>query len=143
MKKIMKHKIGDIVQIKSRKWYNENKEKDGVVRLKEQPFARSMSEYLGKTAKIMEIKTSKLWYGLDIDEQWWNWTDDMFEDEIIPKEIKNSEPKKEIDWEQRRWELIKIFLLSAEKSGIEFFTDNLKLDWAIERADEFIKLLKK
>ena len=138
----MKHKVGDIVKIKSREWYNENKEKDGVVRLKEQPFERSMSEYLGKTAKIMEIKTSKLWYGLDIDEQWWNWTDEMFEDEDISNEDKNSETKKEIDWEQRRWELIKIFLLSAEKSGIEFFTDNLKLDWAIERADRFIKLFK-
>ena len=139
----MKHKVGDIVKIKSREWYNENKEKDGVVRLKEQPFARSMSEYLGKTAKIMEIKMSKLWYGLDIDEQWWNWTDEMFEDEDVSNKDENLEIKKEIDWEQRRWELIKIFLLSAEKSGIEFFTDNLKLDWAIERADEFIKLLKK
>ena len=139
----MKHKVGDIVKIKSREWYNENKEKDGIVRLKEQPFARSMSEYLGKTAKIMEIKMSKLWYGLDIDEQWWNWTDEMFEDEDVSNKDENLEIKKEIDWEQRRWELIKIFLLSAEKSGIEFFTDNLKLDWAIERADEFIKLLKK
>ena len=139
----MKHKVGDIVKIKSREWYNENKEKDGVVRLKEQLFAQGMSEYLGKTAKIMEIKTSKLWYGLDFDEQWWNWTDEMFEDEDVSNKDENLEIKKEIDWEQRRWELIKIFLLSAEKSGIEFFTDNLKLDWAIERADEFIKLLKK
>ena len=139
----MKHKVGDIVKIKSREWYNENKEKDGVVRLKEQPFERSMSEYLGKTAKIMEIKTSKLWYGLDIDEQWWNWTDEMFEDEDISNEDKNSETKKEIDWEQRRWELIKIFLLSAEKSGVEFQTNEEELDAVIDLTDKFIKLLKK
>ena len=139
----MKHKVGDIVKIKSREWYNENKEKDGVVRLKEQPFERSMSEYLGKTAKIMEIKTSKLWYGLDIDEQWWNWTDEMFEDEVIPKETETSEPKKEIDWEQRRWELIKIFLLSTERRGVEFQTNEEELDAVIDLTDKFIKLLKK
>lgn len=138
----MKHKVGDIVKIKSREWYNENKEKDGVVRLKEQPFARSMSEYLGKTAKIMEIKTSKLWYGLDIDEQWWNWTDEMFEDEDISNEDKNSETKKEIDWEQRRWELFKIFLSDVCLLQPWGTTDDALAKEASDRADRFIKLFK-
>ena len=138
----MKHKVGDIVKIKSREWYNENKEKDGVVRLKEQPFERSMSEYLGKTAKIMEIKTSKLWYGLDIDEQWWNWTDEMFEDEDISNEDKNSETKKEIDWEQRRWELFKIFLSDVCLLQPRGTTDDALAKEASDRADRFIKLFK-
>ena len=136
----MKHKVGDIVKIKSREWYNENKEKDGVVRLKEQPFARSMSEYLGKTAKIMEIKTSKLWYGLDIDEQWWNWTDEMFEDEDVSNKDENLEIKKEIDWEQRRWELFKIFL--SDFNSMDFLTDEMVAEFASDKADRFIKLFK-
>jgi hypothetical protein len=141
MKKIMKHKIGDIVQIKSRKWYNKNQNGDGRIWFEAYIFIPKMTKYLGKTATITKVMDG--YYRLDIDKQLYGWTDDMFEDEIIPKEIKNSEPKKEIDWEQRRWELIKIFLLSTERRGVEFQTNEEELDAVIDLTDKFIKLLKK
>lgn len=144
MEQTLKHRVGDIVKIKSREWYDKNKDLEGEIYLKDCAFAAPMAKYLGKTATITAI-TDSISYCLDIDKQdWhWHWTDDMFEDEVIPKEKEVLAPKKEIDWEQRRWELIKIFLLSAEKSGVEFQTNEEELDAVIDLTDKFIKLLKK
>ena len=135
----MKYKIGDIVKIKSQEWYDKNKDEYGRVHCK-CLFVDNMSEYLGKTAKIIEKCDN--YYDLNIDGGKWNWTDEMFEDEDISNEDKNSETKKEIDWEQRRWELFKIFLSDVCLLQPRGTTDDALAKEASDRADRFIKLFK-
>ena len=77
----MKHKLGDIVQIKSLDWYNKNKEEDGWVEEKHlSSFGLDMSEYCGRTAKIAAVVDE--YYFIDIDNGSWCWCDYMFEDGI-------------------------------------------------------------
>ena len=135
----MKYKIGDIVKIKSQEWYDKNKDECGRVHC-ECLFVDDMSEYLGKTAKIIEKYDN--YYDLNIDGGQWTWTDEMFEDEDISNEDKNSETKKEIDWEQRRWELFKIFLSDVCLLQPWGTTDDALAKEASDRADRFIKLFK-
>ena len=77
----MKHKLGDIVQIKSLDWYNKNKEEDGWVEEEHlSSFGFDMSEYCGRTAKIAAVVDE--YYFIDIDNGRWCWCDYMFEDGI-------------------------------------------------------------
>lgn len=137
----MKHKIGDLVRIKSRDWYEKNKNENGHFALKDEVFTQGMSKYLGMTAKITEIFASGLAYGLDIDSEY-KWTDEMFEDEDVSNEDKNLEIKKAIDWEQRRWELFRIFLSDVCLLQPWGTTDESLAKQAIDKADTFIKLFK-
>lgn len=77
----MKHKIGDLVQIKSEKWYSENANSNGEIFCDGEDFVDSMTPYLGKRAYITNI-IEDCFYTLDIDEGVWNWVDDMFEDNV-------------------------------------------------------------
>ena len=72
----MKHKVGEVVRIKSLDWYNENK--DGEIASKTPKFADVMTEYCGMQAKIVSI--SGHIYKIDIDCGLWNWCDYMFEE---------------------------------------------------------------
>lgn len=72
----MKYKKGDRVRIKSLDWYNENKDGDGDVAVR-LCFIRDMSEYCGKTAKIINDSNDR--YRLDIDEGFFVWSDEMLE----------------------------------------------------------------
>ena len=75
----MKHKVGEVVQIKSLDWYNENKDEDGWVYGEHMSsFGFDMSEYCGMKAKISEISNNQ--YSIDIDEGFWTWCDYMFEE---------------------------------------------------------------
>lgn len=80
----MKHKVGDKVRIKSREWYEENKDEDGDVQCGETLFVDSMVRYCGNTATITSVDRT---YRLDIGKSW-EWTDEMFEDDTPhPSEI--------------------------------------------------------
>ena len=78
----MKHKKGDKVQIKSLEWYKENKDCDGCV-YAELWFQPDMSEYCCKIATIADVMGTC--YELDIDNGYWGWSDDMFEENVESK----------------------------------------------------------
>ena len=75
----MKYKVGDKVKIKSKDWYEENKDENGDVELIDEAFKLKMIDYLGKCAVVK--KCLETYYEINIDSGFWNWTDEMFEDE--------------------------------------------------------------
>ena len=82
------HKVGDTVVIKGPSWYISN-ERNGEIICGEIAFVNTMKKYLGKTAKIVSSNIgsfidyddkicSYMYYYLDIDNQYWKWTEQMF-----------------------------------------------------------------
>ena len=78
------YKVGDKVKVKSLDWYNKNKDKHGSVDVSEETFVREMSTHCGKFATVTRIFEDRYYcyYCLDVDEECYSWTDEMFEDEI-------------------------------------------------------------
>ena len=77
----MKHKLGDVVQIKSLDWYKKNKDEDDWVEEEHlSSFGFDMSVYCGMKAKITAVLYNN--YFIDIDNGKWYWCDYMFEDGI-------------------------------------------------------------
>lgn len=76
----MKHKVGDVVQIKSLDWYNENKLWSGIRKSDGPSFVYDMSVYCGIKAKITAVLYD--YYFIDIDNGEWYWRDDYFEEDI-------------------------------------------------------------
>ena len=84
--KSSKYKVGDTVKIKSEKWYDDNAFVSGNVYPvgiigETNYFIPEMSEYLGKTAKITKIIKDN-WYMLDFEEDYYTWSDWMFENSV-------------------------------------------------------------
>lgn len=75
----MKYKVGDIVTIKSKEWYDENKDGDECIEFSAGCFSLPMSAYCGRDAMVSRVY--EYTYGVDIDGGLWNWTDEMFEEE--------------------------------------------------------------
>lgn len=76
----MKYKVGDKVRIKSLEWYEKHHDYRGRIYINSEAFFSScMVEYCGKEAIIKEVNETS--YKIDIDNQFWNWSDGMFEDE--------------------------------------------------------------
>lgn len=75
----MKYKVGDKVKIKSKEWYEKNKDENGDVELIDEAFKLKMIDYLGKCAVVK--KCLGTYYEINIDSGFWNWTDEMFENE--------------------------------------------------------------
>ena len=75
----MKYKVGDKVRIKSLEWHKKHRDYLGHVYIGSEVFASGMVEYCGKEAMIKELNETS--YKIDIDDQYWNWSDGMFEDE--------------------------------------------------------------
>lgn len=73
----MKYKVGDKVRIKSKEWYEENRNTYGDVDNDSAVFNSSMAKYCGKEATIICIKTDE--YYIDIDGRTWKWVDWMFD----------------------------------------------------------------
>ena len=89
--------LGQKVTIKSLDWYNSNKNKHtGIVTLATESFVEEMSEYCGKTATILDAfkdldgESDAIIYRIDLDERGWNWTDEMFEPEMV-EDVKDPE----------------------------------------------------
>lgn len=76
----MKYKVGDKVRVKSKEWYDENKGEDGVVAVNKF-FVKKMAEWCGKEVIIDKIFDD--FYRIKDDEDEWNWSDEMFEDENV------------------------------------------------------------
>lgn len=74
----MKHKVGDKVRIKSKEWYEKNKNRAGDILCGGMFFVGDMDCYCGKIATITEANVT---YKIDIDDHEFSWTDEMFEDE--------------------------------------------------------------
>lgn len=75
----MKYKVGDKVRIKSREWYDANKNGRGAIEQSESyySFVEPMSKYLGMEAIITGVKG--LAYSIDLDRNCHCWYDWMFE----------------------------------------------------------------
>ena len=89
--------FGQKVTIKSLDWYNSNKNKHtGIVTLTAESFVEDMSEYCGKTATIVDVfkdldgESNAIMYRIDLDHRDWNWTDEMFEPEMV-EDVKDPE----------------------------------------------------
>ena len=75
----LKFSVGDTVTIKSKEWYDQNKNEQGDIRFPDgkEPFVKGMDKFCGKTATIINICTHE--YVLDIDRGRWFWNDLMIE----------------------------------------------------------------
>lgn len=94
----MKYNVGNKVRIKSVEWYDENKDKDGVVNLGGDifSFVATMAEYLGKEATITTIVDDGV-YLIDLDGGNAYWVDEMFEGLVsVEKQIISTELIKDI-----------------------------------------------
>ena len=90
-----KLELGQKVTIKSVDWYNSNKDKNGAVKLASEVFVEEMAEYCGKTATILDafkdlVGEDANMYRIDLDERGWNWTNEMFEPEMV-EDVKDPE----------------------------------------------------
>lgn len=73
----MKHKVGDKVRIKSKEWYEENKDEFGVI--DSCSFTETMQHYCGKVATIVDVDDYS--YFIDLDHGTFCWRDEIFEDD--------------------------------------------------------------
>lgn len=99
----MKHKVGDKVRVKSLDWYNANKNQIGQIQCLSNVFVEGMSKLCGKLVTINSITK----HGYYIDEYKYNWSDDMFEEDMN-NEIRIEVPEGYcIDEENSTFECIK------------------------------------
>ena len=140
----MKHNVGDVVRIKSKKWYDENKNIHGIIGFADGiAICQEMSYYCGKIAVIEAV--SSFFYELDIDNRTYSWNDYMIDDGYIPEQEDLSKDclisESPIDWEQRRYELAKSAMqgFCANPSAVLVKQD---VAMSIHIADEMIKQLK-
>lgn len=75
----MKYKVGDKVRIKSLEWYEKYHDCYGRVGVGSESFVSDMVEYCGKEAIVKRVNETS--YKIDIDGQYYNWSEGMFEDE--------------------------------------------------------------
>ena len=92
-----KLELGQKVTIKSLDWYNSNKDYyTGLVKLTAETFVQDMAEYCGKTATIVDVfkdldgGSNVTIYRIDLDDRGWNWTEEMFEPEVV-EDVKDPE----------------------------------------------------
>lgn len=78
----MKYKVGDKVKIKSREWYESNRNKDGEYVVSGLFFTDNMTKFCGKEATITYSDEDDGTYQLDIDSSYW-FNDEMFEDSTL------------------------------------------------------------
>lgn len=75
----MKYKVGDKVRIKSKEWYEENKNKEGRVNVPFD-FVSNMAKNCGMIAEIKVANENCGFYKIDLDEEARVWSDEMFEE---------------------------------------------------------------
>lgn len=88
----MKYNKGDIVIIKSLKWYNLNKSFDDSCRGGQHSFSPEMKVYCGKKTKVTECVGNH--YYLDIAGDRWVFQDYMLDDLRTVRRIKLKKIKK-------------------------------------------------
>lgn len=75
----MERKVGDKVRIRSKEWYEQNKDEEGWVEIGPS-FSSHMSVYCSRIATITKVDADGT-YLLDIDPTYW-WSDEMFEETL-------------------------------------------------------------
>lgn len=71
-----KYKVGDVVKVKNRHWYNKNRNSQGTVFLSNgYEFDGEYGRYCGRKLTIAEVKHNFYF----VEENEYVWTDDMFE----------------------------------------------------------------
>lgn len=88
----MKYKVGDRVRVKSREWYDKNKDERGTVSINHlslflNPFLSLMSEYCGKIATITECHPGFSYYRIDLDGGNYAWSEGAFEDSCPEEQL--------------------------------------------------------
>ena len=84
----MKYKKGDKAKIRSRQWYDDHKGDDGIIwNVVSNSFVPGMAKLCGKIATIIEVHNT--YYYIDIDNEFYCWTDGMFEDNNIMEKTLN------------------------------------------------------
>lgn len=73
----MKHKVGDKVRIRSKEWYERNKNENGIVVASTVNFNENMSKFLGKEAVITNVYNG--YYTINLTGDLYIWDDYMFE----------------------------------------------------------------
>ena len=86
----MKFKVGDKVRIKSKDWYEKNRNFGRYIGLPLDDFNYLMAKHCGEIATITEILEDSV-YKIDIDKDNFNWTDKMFEEDFDFKQLKVGE----------------------------------------------------
>ena len=139
-------KIGDKVRIKSIEWYNNNKDKDGNIRINHGPlepfyfmnrmiiyFGKDRAEYCGKEFTIMH---NGKYQGEDIfvlkgDNHGFNWCEWMFDTNNNNKDMETRNIKIDLktakEWFDGSDETLKKLALQAYKE--EELTDSLPNSW--------------
>lgn len=74
----MKYKVGDKVRIRSKEWYERNKNEYGVVVASTVNFNENMSKFLGKEAIITNVYNG--YYTINLTSDLYSWDDYMFEE---------------------------------------------------------------
>lgn len=74
-----KYKIGDKVKIKSKKWYDENKNRFGNICLRHWIFDKRREKYCGQEMIIESIYTDKYYPIYKLENCLILWTEDMFD----------------------------------------------------------------
>jgi hypothetical protein len=79
--KMLKHKVGDTVRIRSWEWIDaQEKDQDGDIHFRGGPiFFSEMFWYAGKIAEITNVSESGDRYRLDVDNGKWWWINKMFD----------------------------------------------------------------
>ena len=73
----MKYNVGDRVRIKNIDWYNENKDKAGIIKFDYANFIPEMSRYCGEILTINQVVEERKQY--HVSECAFVWTDEMIE----------------------------------------------------------------
>jgi hypothetical protein len=80
----MKYAVRDKVRIRSQEWVEANKKYDpimgGYITCGEETLVDDMFVYAGAIATIAECGGGR--YHINLDDQEWAWTDEMFEDHV-------------------------------------------------------------
>ena len=93
-----RYKAGDPVIIKSKEWYEENKDEAGEINRDGAAFVRSMAKYCGKSTTIAEVVSSKGTYRLDIDGQRYNWSEFALQDFVGKYKVGDAVQIKSLEW---------------------------------------------
>lgn len=77
-----KYKVGDKVRVKSREWWEKNKDENDKITTKTNPINKEMAKYCGMEATITAAKVGYICidYHIDIDIFGWYWPEEAFED---------------------------------------------------------------
>lgn len=125
----MKHKVGDVVDLKTREWFSEHMNKDGYVTFHNGELIISVSEIGRKNLKIESIENNL--YSVKIKENsFFLFPEELLADcNIEPDKVSDvpqtiEENSKNIDWEQRRYEMMKDFTAACIANGSCGSSDN-------------------